>query len=280
MKARPDPVAHLAHLIETYGCKPRVKLAMVWAYFDETVVNERSEVDGKRHPIDMIVGGCIATLKQWNAFSEEWQKALSDEGAKVFHATDFYAFRREFSWFKDGERDFARHAAFRDRLAEIIVEHVDGAVTFPSMLSVTEKGIRRAYEDAVMRTIYDFTRVARPEDDLNIILARHPEISPWAILHTFEKINWENRLSGCGIFYSHQVLPLQAADFILHSINKKWEGLETKSFERLRDGFAKRNKEFISQVASTVDVSGFSRSHYQKKVASPSQKPRQNPLDR
>jgi hypothetical protein len=246
-----DPAAHLAHLIAAYGASPKSYQAMVWAYFDETVVNEQDAATGKRHPVDMLVGGCIAPAKQWEAFSAEWKKALSDEGIETFHATDFYAFRREFSWFKDGERDLPRHAAFRDRLADIIIEHVDGAITFGSMLSVTEKGIRRAYEDAVMRAIYDFTKVCRPEDDLNIILARHPELTPWAILNTFERINWENRVSGCGIFYPHQMLPLQAADFVLHSINKKWEGIGTRSFERLRDGFGKRNKPFISQLAST-----------------------------
>ncbi|MGA3303825.1 MAG: hypothetical protein ABSC72_11130 [Methylovirgula sp.] len=267
---RPDPAAHLADMIVRYGAPRKSSIAMLWAYFDETVVNELDATDGKRRPVDMLVGGCIAPAEQWEAFSDKWKKALADEGIGTFHATDFYAFRREFSWFKDGEKDLARHSAFRDRLSDIIIEHVDGAITFASMLSVTEKGIRRAYEDAVMRAIYDFTKVCRPEDDLNIILARHPELTPWAILHTFERINWENRISGCGIFYPHQVIPLQAADFVLHSINKRWEGLETRSFERLREGFGKRNKSFISQLASTVDVSGFSRPKPQKKCAPPS----------
>lgn len=274
-----DSVADLVGMIARYGSRREAQIAMIWAYFDETAVNELDAGDGKRRPVDMIVGGCIASADQWDAFSDKWKKALADEGIDTFHATDFYAFRRKFCWYKDGERDFARHSSFRDRLSDIIIEHVDSAITFASMLSVTAKGIRRAYEDAVMRAIYDFTKLARPEDDLNIILARHPELTPWAILQTFERINWENRISGCGIFYPHQFPPLQAADFVLHSINQKWQGLETKSFERMRNGFEDRNKPFISQLASTVDVSGFSRPHPQKKVSPLSQKPRQRPLD-
>ena len=42
--------------------------------------------------------------------------------------------------------------------------------------------------------------------------------------------------------------------FCPHSINKRWGGTETQSFNRIRVGFAKSNKRFSLQIASTADL--------------------------
>jgi hypothetical protein len=175
---------------------------------------------------------------------------------EAFHANDFYAFQGDFKWFtKDGERDWKRHGKFRDKLADIILEHVDKLIVFTSMSPVKEKGVKKAYEDAAMRVFFDFIKFKdRSRDSLYIILARHPELGPWSILKKFEQIDWENKLAGCGIFYPYDVPQLQAADFVLHSLNKRWGGLETASFKRLQEGCLKRNKQFRQQIASTLDV--------------------------
>jgi hypothetical protein len=49
------------------------------------------------------------------------------------------------------------------------------------------------------------------------------------------------KISGCGIFQPTDVLPLQAADFVLHSLNRAWGGVQTPSLNRLSEGCAKRN---------------------------------------
>jgi hypothetical protein len=251
-----DPCAYLARMITTQGRAKRMQLAMFWAYFDETVVNVVDAGNGKQRPVEMLVGGCIASQNDWEKFTVEWKDALSSEGLTTFHAKDFYAFQREFKWFtKDGERDWDRHGKFRDRLADIIIGNADELISFTSQVSVTSRGVKQAYEDAALRALYDFTKGhTGRSDSLYIVLARHPELSPWSILKKFEMIDWEKKLAGCGIFYPDDVLPLQAADFVLHSLNKRWGGAETASFLRLKDGCLKRNKEFRTQIGSTLDV--------------------------
>jgi hypothetical protein len=228
---------------------------MLWAYFDETVVHVRETRDGKLVPSEMFVGGCIAAQPQWEKLGRSWSKALAKAGVKAFHAKDFYAFQGEFKWVTSkGERDWKRHGKFRDRLADIILEHVDELIVFTSMAPVREKGVRRAYEDAAMRALYDFTKFKTGlRDSLYVVFARHPELGPWSMLRKFEVLDWENKLAGCGIFYPDDVPQLQAADFVLHSLNKRWGGLETASFKRLQEGCLKRNKQFRQQVASSLD---------------------------
>lgn len=229
---------------------------MFWAYFDETVVNVADSGDGKPRPTEMFVGGCVATALQWEKFTPKWRRTLDKAGVSAFHAKDFYSFQREFKWFDaEGNRDRKRHGKLRDKLADIILEHVEELIVFTSMVPIRDRGTRKAYEDAMLRAFYDATKFrTRGKDELYIVLARHPELSPWSILKRFEQINWEDKLAGCGIFQPDDVLPLQAADFVLHSLNKRWGGLETASFNRLKDGCLKRNIGFHQQIGSTADM--------------------------
>jgi hypothetical protein len=58
-----------------------------------------------------------------------------------FHAKDFYAFKGEFKWFDEkGNRDLKRHERFRDKLADIILEHADELIVFTSMVPIKDKG--------------------------------------------------------------------------------------------------------------------------------------------
>jgi hypothetical protein len=229
---------------------------MLWAYFDETVVNVAHTGDGKPRPTEMFVGGCVATAFQWEKFTPKWRRALDKAGVSAFHAKYFYSFQREFKWFdQNGNRDLKRHSRFRDKLADIILEHVEELIVFTSMAPIRDRGTRKAYEDAMLRAFYDATKFrTRGKDSLYIVLARHPELSPWSILKRFEQINWEDKLAGCGIFQPEDVLPLQAADFVLHSLNKAWGGIETASLKRLLEGCSKRGKPFRQQIASTADI--------------------------
>ena len=250
-----DPVTHLARMIANHGSKPEAYSAMFWAHFDETIVNEADQKTGKSRPVEMIVGGCIAAQDQWEKFTAKWKEALAIEGIDTFHAKDFYLFQHKFKWFTpDGERDWKRHGEMRDRLTDIILEHVDEIIAFNSQIPVVSGKVRPSYEDAAMRAIYDFTKPAIGRDSLYLVFARHPEMSPWSILRNFENIDFEKRLAGCGIFYPGDVPPLQASDFVLSTINKRWGGLETKSFQRLKEGCLKRNIPFHQQIASTLNV--------------------------
>lgn len=231
---------------------------MVWAYFDETVVHRKIDgPDGKvrYEPYELLVGGCVSSLEKWKDFEAEWRNALADENVSVFHSTDFYSFKKEFEWYTpDREKDWGRHAAFRDRLADIIIEYVEEAISFPSAVSVgdTEKTVfKRAYRDGALRALNAMSRKVFGGDPAYVILARHPQMPPWLLLRYFENFNWDKSLMGCGIFDPKDVTQLQAADFVCHSINRTWNGLETKSLERLASGFGKRGKPFSTQLGSS-----------------------------
>jgi hypothetical protein len=250
-----DPCAHLAGMIAKFGRVPKAHFAMFWAYFDETVVNIVDTSDGKHRPTQMLVGGCIAPALQWEKFSVKWKKALAKAGVSEFHAKDFYSFQREFKWLTaKGGRDFKRHNKFGAKLADIIVEFVDELIVFTSQVSVSAKGVKQSYEDAALRALYDMTKGhANGRDSLYVVLARHPELAPWTILRKFEMIDWEKKLAGCGVFYPDDVVPLQAADFVLHSVNQRWKGVKTVSFNRLVEGCKARGKTFHQQIGSSYD---------------------------
>lgn len=149
-----------------------------------------------------------------------------------------------------------RHNAFSDSLSDMIIEHSEGLISFSSMVTFPKSGIRASYTDAVKRAIYDFTKpYLEYTDGLSIIFARHPDVSPWTLLKIFENIDWGRRLRGCGVFDPHDTIPLQAADFVMHLVNRRWAGKSAHSFERVRDGFQGRGKMFSSQIGSTADLS-------------------------
>jgi hypothetical protein len=254
-----NPVAYLADMIAR-APPPRMRIAMVWAYFDETVVHQKVDgLDGappQYLPTNLLIGGCVSSREKWEELESKWSEALREEKVEWFHAKDFYAFQRQFEWYTpDQKKDFSRHEAFRDRLADIITEYVEEAVAFTSAVSVesTERSaIKRAYRDGALRAFNALSReTLRPSGGAHVILARHPDMPPWLLLQYFANFNWDNSLKGCGIFDPREVIPLQAADFVCHSINRAWNGLQTKSMDRLADGFRQRGKQFRTELGSS-----------------------------
>jgi hypothetical protein len=241
-----DPLAHLMRMVEQSRLrrKPHFDVAMVWAYFDESAVEEG---DPKRFS-DLIVGGCFSSQRNWDAFSVAWTDALQKQGVERFHAKDFYGYRGEFKWFDhNGEPDAKRHGDFRDQLADIILEHIEQGIAFVNPARKVKRPVKDAYEKGIVDAFVNATRGhPRPHKPLYIVLARHPELSPWSVLKRFEQVNWEDQLAGCGVFSPEEVIPLQSADFVLHTVKHYITGKETASFLRLRDGLIKRNKTFTT----------------------------------
>jgi hypothetical protein len=116
----------------------------------------------------------------------------------------------------------------------------------------TEKTVyKRAYRDAALRALNEMYRRFFRDDPAYVILSRHRDMPPWLLLRYFENFNLDNSLRGCGIFDPHDVIPLQAADYVCHSVNRTWNGLEAKSHDRLAEGFGKRGKIFQVQLGSS-----------------------------
>lgn len=229
---------------------------MAWAYFDETIVEEKDPATGRTTPTDLLVGGCVSSEAKWRKLEVQWKKALKAERVTTFHAKDFYAFKREFEWYQDGKRDYARHEAFRDRLADIIAEHTDEAIAFTSQISMKKGRLRQSYGDAVARALHRFDRTVHGSEPACLIFANHPELSRWTLLRYFENMTAHSSLRGCGVFDPRDVIPLQAADFVCHAVNKSWGGLQTKSERRLAEGYRSRDKTFTVQLGSSWKPAG------------------------
>jgi hypothetical protein len=212
---------------------------LLWSYFDETAVEEEDE-SGKRVFKYMLVGGCISTKSRWDRFEVEWSKALADEGVAAFHGKDFYSFKGEFDWYRRGVKDRERHVAFRNSLANIILENVSAIVGFYAGEAKGLKPVVKAYTDCVDYLLKDLQRSTDQKNHIGIVFARRPDVSPWRLLRTFENHNWDGRLGGCGIFRPEDVIPLQASDFVMHAMNSRWRDVPNEAFEHLKAGAKQR----------------------------------------
>lgn len=233
-------------------------MAASWVYFDETAHEET--VNGRRRFRDMIVGGCKASNARWEAFSGEWRKALDAEGVRSFHGKHFFSFNGEFRWHKDGKKDIERHQNFCNRLIQIILDHVDEINGYCSAADEMEKKpVRVAYRVAMANA---FRTIARDwGEELYIVFARHPEVSPWSVMKLFEQMSWSHSLKGCGVFEPDDVLPLQAADFILHATLQRWRNIhDDKVFNALRNGARERGIAWKLHIGSTFQPFGAPKS--------------------
>ena len=66
------------------------------------------------------IAGYLATDEQWEAFENEWQRALDDAGITHLHMKHFAHSRGEFQGWKGDEQ---RRARFLQRLTDIIISH-------------------------------------------------------------------------------------------------------------------------------------------------------------
>lgn len=183
------------------------------------------------------------------------------KGSHVSTAASFISFA-EFEWYTPaGEKDYPRHEAFRDRLADIIIENVDEAIAFTSDIPVrlgsstqqVEKSVhKKALRDGAFKALNSLSReVLRPSGGAYVILARHPDMPPWLLLQLFADMNWDNSLKGCGVFSPQDVIQLQAADYLGNAFNRMWNDLPSRSADRLKEGFRKRGKQIRLQLSTS-----------------------------
>ena len=158
-------------------------MAASWVYLDETAHTEI--VQGRERFRDMIVGGCRASEAQWRAFSIAWRKALDEEGVATFHGKNFFSYNDEFRWYRNGAKDEERHARFRDKLVQIILDHVEEIVGYCNAAEDVARPVREAYKKSIANAFRTLT--GEWGQQVYVVLARHPELSPWTVLKIFEQ---------------------------------------------------------------------------------------------
>lgn len=107
-------IEHLSFIVWENDPERRSRhMAMLTAYMDESRTDE-----GKPYP---VIGGYIAPVEEWLAFSGEWKAVLSDAGLTGFHAADCWSNDKPF----DDRRRWNMPAKERlvNKLLTVIEQH-------------------------------------------------------------------------------------------------------------------------------------------------------------
>jgi len=193
--------------------KPDERIAMLWAYFDES--GDHDPASGAL--LGLTIGGLIAPLEVWQAFDEEWGAALKAQGLSYFH-------RRQFS--SDRLDEFLR----------IVCRHIGLAFGFTST-AVGDTG--EAYETAFVDCLLHCANASAKVDEISVTFARHPEFSGFRGERYRDLVNWRDaRLARIGFDDPKKLRPLQAVDLVAHALRgdvKRLQELGCKVF-RYREG--------------------------------------------
>jgi hypothetical protein len=196
--------------------KPSEKIAMLWAYFDESGEHDQT-------PHRLTIGGLIAPLSDWQAFEVAWDAALQRHNRRSYHRRDFAGDDSEF--------------------VKIIAEHVPLVVGFSATPQPPREKVSEAHE-AYEATLVDcLLRVAQVSQDqqIAVMFANHSEFKPQNLLRYFEIVNWNSaQLRGPYFDNPNAVSPLQAADLVAWELRtgegeKRLRGFGCRVF-RWRDG--------------------------------------------
>lgn len=191
-------------------------LAMLWGYFDEAGEHDQ----GAGHLTRLAIGGFLAPCEEFQAAIEPWQKALDDEGVKVFHMADFEANKREFSgWENDRPK--------RERLLNNLLAVLDNArfalvgVSWPAAQS-KKRVLRRTYETCFAQVVNGaaskaFLDYGSPHT--NLVFAEHPEFSAVRIAELYEQAKGvADFFKSCTISSPPHCVPLQMADLAAYEV--------------------------------------------------------------
>lgn len=205
------------------GWQSRTVVAMLWGYFDES--GEDDPITG--HLANMTIGGCFAPFDVWKSVSEQWGRALDNEGVQVFHMADFEHYRGEFEWFlQNDERDKKRHEHFLNILLDIICKHLRHYVAFGNVPVSTDP--RKRFSDAYERGIVDVIMHAGKESafafkqPISLVFAIHKDFSEERIQRYFNLINWgDARLASVAVGRPERIHPLQVADLVAYELSRQ-----------------------------------------------------------
>ncbi len=186
------------------------------------------------------LGGYVAHISQWDKFEAEWRPRLKQAGVKVFHASDFYNARGEFQgWDYLKQVKFAKlFTAIAEKQTEIAIAHAMDLAAFNEFLAP----ILAARYWTPHGKVTPLMWCARTM--LSALVNRHsqfvPPTQPLQIIFETgdgvgEAIDYFRGLKMRGAPWAQhivsfadgdkQLLPLQAADLIVHEAVRS--GIET-----------------------------------------------------
>ena len=211
----PARLAEFKELAKGLGWTNKL-IAMLWGYFDEA--GEHNKATG--HLTRLAIGGFLAPYDEFQAAIEPWQKALDDEGVKVFHMTDFEANQGEFAGW---EKDRPKHERLLDNLLAVLdkAKFAMVGVSWPAAQS-KKKVLRRTYETCFAQVINGAATTSFLEYDAvqtSLVFAEHPEFKAKRIVELYEAAKgFADFFRSCTIAKPCACVPLQMADLVAYEV--------------------------------------------------------------
>jgi hypothetical protein len=215
MSTKPVPIG--ANSITELACglrwQPDKEVMMLWAWFDESGTHEGGEL--RR----LTIGGWIAPLDAWTAFSEEWRDALRAAGATAFHGREFRHGRGEFEGW-----DEVRRRDLMGPLLEVIGRHVRRGFGFSAHAPMD---LNDAY---IAAGVSCFSRLANQYPGTEVVFAKNEEFKASKL---YDFMNIYDTLAGFTLREPKDFPPLQAADLLAYEV-QRLKGPEDKGRYPLR----------------------------------------------
>ena len=188
---------------------------MLWGYFDESGEHNKSG-----SLVRLTIGGALAPVGAWEAFSAEWSALLDSAGIPFFHMTDFEAYQKEFSrWTK------ARHRDFLESALGVIAKNLRApgglCLGFTNSAQVHRRTVHLTYHaglvDAIMLAA---NAVAYSlEEPIALVFATHPEFKSSDLKKILNIVNVTYPgVRDISTSSPDVSCPLQAADLIAYEI--------------------------------------------------------------
>ena len=198
-------------LADVLGWRPLSRVAMTWAYFDESGLHGEGG-----HLERFFIGGGIATAENWEKAGQEWEEIRKEFGFNCFHMTDFEKYKGEFKSYT-----IDKHRHLMNRLLDIQGRYVSRLVCVTNDPKNFGGSVRKVYR----RDLVDILRIAGPEfvDDgeMNIMFAAHEDCKYEVILSTFNDLKPKNKFLGSvSIGYPEKTPQLQLADMVIYEMSR------------------------------------------------------------
>jgi len=206
-------------------------LVLMEAYFDESGTHG--------HALITSLAGYVATKETWVSLEEQWQRELevyADKGVKTFHMAHCVAQEGEFAAL---DSFFSRSLIMK--LSEVLARHDiqpiwsmavnedwDEVVTDAEFLARFPKPLDLCFEHVVL-TLHSWAKRRTNGELVAPMFSYQPEYYARMaeIGRVYGSRDWYRTVLGPIAFgFPSQVMPLQAADFVSHQINSRWEHVE------------------------------------------------------
>ncbi len=197
------------------------RVLALYSYFDESGHSKDPRVSV------LAVGGCVSSVAGWKRLVPDWIDTLSAFSVSALHMKDFAHSKGEFAgWNEDKRRAFlARLVGFMTRDVDA---YIGEAVSLPDGWHQRSDELKTRLKDPYygcliycMTTLISYSARSVNFEEVNLVLADHPEYSAWAteVYHAVkENEDGGHRLGSLTFDSPTGLVQLQAADLVAYEL--------------------------------------------------------------